>query len=100
MRYSAIIVGTDGSASALKAAASDMTATLVKGDPGRAVVTTASERAADLNVVGNRGINPLSGRLLGSVPSDVSRWASCDVGIVHTMKGGPRNPGSSDDTDN
>jgi nucleotide-binding universal stress UspA family protein len=67
MRYSAIIVGTDGSASALKAGASDMTATLVKGDPGRAVVTTASERAADLIVVGNRGINPLSGRLLGSV---------------------------------
>ena len=77
MRYSAIIVGTDGSASALKAGASDMTATLVKGDPGRAVVTTASEWAADLIVVGNLGINPLraTARLgaVGRVPMGIVR---------------------------
>ena len=90
MRYSTIIVGADGSESALKAVeqaaeiagarrqravevgASDVTATLVNGDPGQALLTTASEQAADLIVVGNRGINTLSGRLLGSVPSDVS----------------------------
>ena len=100
MRHSAIIVGTDGSESALKAGASDVTATLVMGDPGQARLTTASEQAADLIVVGNRGINTRSGRLLGSVPSDVSHRASCDVLIAHTMKGRPRNSGSSDDTDN
>ena len=38
------------------------------------------------------GIDTLSGRLLGSVPSDVSHRASCDVLILHTMKVGPRNP--------
>jgi hypothetical protein len=54
---------------------------------------------ADLIVVGNRGINTLSGRMLGSMPSDASQQASCDVLIAHTMKGGPRNSGSSHDTD-
>jgi len=63
---------------------------LVKGDPGQALLTTAKENAAGLIVVGNRGINTLSGRLLGSVPSDVSQRAPCDVLIAHTMEGGPR----------
>jgi hypothetical protein len=53
-----------------------------------------------LVVLADRGINTLSGRLLGSVPSDVSQRASSDVIIAHTMKRGPRNTGSSDDTDN
>jgi nucleotide-binding universal stress UspA family protein len=101
------VAGTDAAKEALEAArqraaeagAADVTAPLVKGDPGQALLTTAKEQDADLIVVGSRGINTLSGRLLGSVPSDVSQRASCDVLIVHTMKGGPRNPGSSDDTD-
>ena len=101
------VAGTDAAEQALEAArqhavdagASDVTATLVKGDPGQALLTTAREQNANLIVVGNRGINTLSGRLLGSVPSDVSQRASCDVLIVHTMKGGPRDAGSSDETD-
>jgi nucleotide-binding universal stress UspA family protein len=101
------VAGTDAAKEALEAArqraveagAADVTATLVKGDPGQAQLTTGSEHVADLIVVGDRGINALSGRLLGSVASDVSQRASCDVRIVHTMKVGPRNPGSSDDTD-
>jgi nucleotide-binding universal stress UspA family protein len=40
---------------------------------------------ADLLVVGNRGINSLTGRLLGSVPADVARQSDCDVMIVHTV---------------
>ena len=39
----------------------------------------------DLLVVGNRGINSLTGRLLGSVPADVARQSDCDVMIVHTV---------------
>jgi nucleotide-binding universal stress UspA family protein len=38
--------------------------------------------------MGTRGINTLSGRLLGSVPSDVTQRAPCDVLIVHTTEGG------------
>jgi nucleotide-binding universal stress UspA family protein len=101
------VAGTDAATVALDAAerraadsgASDVTALLVKGDPGQALLTTAKERAADLIVVGNRGINTLSGRLLGSVPSDVSQRAPCDVLIAHTVEGGPRDAGDNDATD-
>ena len=44
-----------------------------------------NENHADLLVVGNRGINSLTGRLLGSVPADVARQSECDVMIVHTV---------------
>ncbi|SFN62809.1 Nucleotide-binding universal stress protein, UspA family [Pseudonocardia ammonioxydans] len=47
----------------------------------RKAVTT---HHADLLVVGNRGLNTLSGRLLGSVPSDATRRAGVDVLVVHT----------------
>lgn len=39
---------------------------------------------ADLLVVGNRGLNTFSGRLLGSVPADATRRAGVDVLVVHT----------------
>ena len=42
------------------------------------------KQSADLLVVGNRGLNTLAGRLLGSVPSEAARKASVDVLIVHT----------------
>jgi nucleotide-binding universal stress UspA family protein len=47
-------------------------------------VRAVQDAGADLLVVGNRGLNTLSGRLLGSVPSDVARRAGVDVLIVHT----------------
>ena len=43
-----------------------------------------SDVKADLLVVGNRGLNSIAGRLLGSVPADVARKSACDVLIVHT----------------
>ena len=52
------------------------------------LLQVAEERAADLVVVGNRGINTRLGRLLGSVPSVVSQRAPRDVLIVHTAEGG------------
>jgi nucleotide-binding universal stress UspA family protein len=36
-------------------------------------------------VVGNRGLNTLAGRILGSVPSEAARKAGVDVLIVHTV---------------
>ncbi|GAA4537742.1 universal stress protein [Pseudonocardia xishanensis] len=42
------------------------------------------DHGADLLVVGNKGLNTLSGRILGSVPSDVARRSGVDVLIVHT----------------
>lgn len=55
-----------------------------EGDAAENLVRAADEYRADLLVVGNRGLNTLAGRLLGSVPSDVSRSAGCDVLIVRT----------------
>lgn len=58
----------------------------VEGEPVRSLLGALREHQADLLVVGNRGLNTLAGRLLGSVPADVSRRASCDVLIVHTVR--------------
>jgi len=56
----------------------------VDGPPVDVLRDAVREHGADLLVVGNRGLNTLSGRLLGSVPSDVARRAGVDVLIVHT----------------
>jgi nucleotide-binding universal stress UspA family protein len=56
----------------------------VDGPPVDVLRKAVGDTGADLLVVGNRGLNTLSGRLLGSVPSDVARRAGVDVLIVHT----------------
>jgi nucleotide-binding universal stress UspA family protein len=56
----------------------------VEGDPVDALVDEALRRDVDLLVVGNRGLNSLAGRLLGSVPANITHKANCDVLIVHT----------------
>jgi nucleotide-binding universal stress UspA family protein len=58
----------------------------IEGEPVKALVHALTEHQADLLVVGNRGLNTIAGRLLGSVPADVSRRAPCDVLIVHTVR--------------
>jgi nucleotide-binding universal stress UspA family protein len=57
---------------------------LVEGDAVGALLSVAESHSPALLVVGNRGMNRLSGRLLGSVPSDVAFRARCDILIVHT----------------
>jgi nucleotide-binding universal stress UspA family protein len=49
-----------------------------------ALVHLAEQENADLLVVGNVGLSTIAGRLLGSVPANVSRRAKVDVLIVHT----------------
>jgi len=56
----------------------------VQGDPVDVLPKVAADRDVDLVVVGNRGLNRLGGRLLGSVPSDIARRSAVDVLIVHT----------------
>ena len=56
----------------------------VVGAPVDALVGLAEEVDADLLVVGNVGLSTIAGRLLGSVPANVSRRAKVDVLIVHT----------------
>ena len=57
---------------------------VVQGKPADSLQQVAKEQGADLLVVGNRGLNTLAGRIIGSVPLDVARHASVDVLIVHT----------------
>ncbi len=56
----------------------------IVGAPVDALVHLAEDVNADLLVVGNVGLSTISGRLLGSVPANVSRRAKVDVLIVHT----------------
>lgn len=58
----------------------------VESDPVDALLAAARDHADGLLVVGNRGLNSLAGRLLGSVPSHVVHRAPCDVLIVHTAE--------------
>ena len=63
----------------------------VEGDPVDALVRAALDKNVDLLIVGNRGLNSLAGRLLGSVPANITHKANCDVLIVHTTgKGTPQ----------
>ncbi len=55
----------------------------IEGAPVDALVELA-DKEADLLVVGNVGLSTITGRLLGSVPANVSRRSKTDVLIVHT----------------
>ena len=66
------------------AGAKDVEERSIVGAPVDALVELAEEVEADLLVVGNVGLSTISGRLLGSVPANVSRKAKTDVLIVHT----------------
>jgi nucleotide-binding universal stress UspA family protein len=57
----------------------------VEGEPVKSLIGALEAHQADLLVVGNRGLNTIAGRLLGSVPAAVSRRSPCDVLIVHTV---------------
>ncbi|MGY1737474.1 MULTISPECIES: universal stress protein [unclassified Geodermatophilus] len=69
---------------ALKAGAGDVRTVAVLGSPVEALLDVVRREDADLLVVGNRGLNGIRGRLLGSVPADATRRAACDVLVVHT----------------
>jgi nucleotide-binding universal stress UspA family protein len=72
---------------ARKAGAKEVDTVCQAGDPVDVLVDVIDKRDVDLCIVGNRGLNSLAGRLLGSVPANISHRASCDVLIVHTTTG-------------
>ena len=67
-----------------RAGARDVEERAIVGAPVNALVQLVEEISADLLVVGNVGLSTVAGRLLGSVPSEVSRRSKTDVLIVHT----------------
>ena len=69
---------------ATRAGATKIDTVIVVGDPVPTLTALVKDRSADLLVVGNRGLNTLAGRILGSVPAEVARKSRVDVLIVHT----------------
>jgi hypothetical protein len=55
-----------------------------QGDPADAILDVAEEIAADLIVVGNKGMTGARRFLLGSVPNRISHHAPCAVLIIRT----------------
>ena len=74
----------DAADRARQVGAKDVDILAVEGDAVDELIDIAKDRDVDLVVVGNRGLNSLAGRLLGSVPANISHRATCDVLIVHT----------------
>ncbi|WP_163511350.1 universal stress protein [Fodinicola acaciae] len=66
------------------AGAGNIETVAVRGEPVRVLMSASKKHRAELLVVGNRGLNTLAGRILGSVPSAVTHRAECDVLVVHT----------------
>lgn len=69
---------------AMRAGAIKVETVAQRGEPVATLRKVAEDRSAELLVVGNRGLNTLAGRILGSVPSEVARKSGVDVLIVHT----------------
>ncbi|WP_375491697.1 universal stress protein [uncultured Jatrophihabitans sp.] len=69
---------------ATKAGATNVQTQAVQGKPSPSLIKAAQDTGADLVVVGNVGLNTLTGRLIGSVPQDVIRHSPVDVLVVHT----------------
>lgn len=74
----------DAAIRARKAGAKDVEEKSIVGTPINVLVQLTEEVQAGLLVIGNVGMSSVAGRLLGSVPSEVSRKAKTDVLIVHT----------------
>ena len=69
---------------AVAAGATKVESEIVQGRPADSLVAAAKDHSADLLVVGNRGLNSIAGRIIGSVPLDVARHSPVDILIVHT----------------
>jgi maltose/moltooligosaccharide transporter len=84
--------GIDAARQALQKSVSELTKQrvryveqhLVAGDAAQALLDTVGADPANLIVVGNRGLGAVEGQLLGSVPGNVVKNATCDVLIVQT----------------
>ena len=68
---------------ARSAGATKIETEVVVGEPVATLTKVVRDRSADL-LVGNRGLNTLAGRILGSVPAEAARKSAVDVLIVHT----------------
>lgn len=52
--------------------------------PVNALVEAVDETSADVLVIGNKGLNSLTGRVFGNIPTEVARRSKVDVVLVNT----------------
>lgn len=71
---------------AAEAGATRITVQAVEGDPSEVLLEIAEEFAADLIVVGSKGLTSHAHFILGSVAASVAHHAPCDVLIAHTTQ--------------
>ena len=64
--------------------ANDVELRALNGAPVAVLRRVVEEAAADLVVIGNRGLRTLSGRVFGSIPSEVTRRFDVDVLVVNS----------------
>jgi maltose/moltooligosaccharide transporter len=62
----------------------DIEQVVVAAKPAEALLRVASQNPASLIVVGNRGMGAAEGEVLGSVPREIVKNASCDVLVIQT----------------
>jgi nucleotide-binding universal stress UspA family protein len=67
----------------LRAEGTEVVTRVEQGDPATTLIAISEEVAADLIVVGDRGLKGIRG-LLGSIPNTVTHRAGIDVLVVHT----------------
>ena len=65
---------------------SDIELRKVAGAPAEALTKEVQETGIDLVVVGNKGINTLTGRVFGNIPTEVVRNSPVNVLIVNTAE--------------
>ncbi len=71
----------------------ESTKLVLSGDPKSAIVDHAESLAADLVMLGSRGVTGLTRFLLGSVAANVARFAPCSVEIVRSTTRARLTPG-------
>lgn len=79
--------GLDKVAATLQASGRQVTTLLQDGDPASILLRVATERKADLIVVGAQGMSEIEQFLMGSVSDKVLRYANCSVLVVRPFPG-------------
>lgn len=70
---------------ATEAGAANVRCRVEAGDPAGVLIDVAEDVAADVIVVGSKGMASPARFILGSVPNTVTHHAPCDVLVVHTV---------------
>lgn len=55
------------------------------GTPVNALLDAVNETEADAVVIGNKGVNSLTGRVFGNIPTELTRRARVDVVLANTQ---------------